>query len=67
MDKTAIVRNMERQFGRRGFITKTEFAEFMGISRKHLNGWLDGLERINGKYYFIPDVAQHLIERRVTD
>ena len=66
MDKQTIIRNMERQFGRRGCITKTEFAEYMGISRHHLGDWLDGLDKINGKYYFIPDVAQRLMDRRVT-
>ena len=64
MTKQQLERNIERLYGRRSFITRTEFAELLGISPKNIGNRLDGLERIDGKYYFVPDIAQRLMDRR---
>ena len=45
------------------FITQTSFAHFLGVSRGTAKKYLDGLDAIDGKYYFIPDVADRLMSR----
>ena len=63
MTKQELVRDIERLYGRRSFITRKEFAELMGINPKNIGDRLDGLMKVEGKYYFIPDVADRLIQR----
>lgn len=48
------------------FITAAQFAEVMGIKTVNhaKRAFLSGLECVDGKYYFIPDVAAELISRR---
>ena len=51
------------------FITAAQFAEVMGIKTVNhaKRAFLSGLECVDGKYYFIPDVAAELISRRVIE
>lgn len=65
MTKQEIQRDM-RAFVGGGFITRTQFAAYMGIKdpRKAKTKFLEGLEKVDGKFYFIPDVARVLYERR---
>lgn len=65
MTKQEIQRDM-RAFVGGGFITRTQFAAYMGIKdpRKAKTKFLEGLEKVDGKFYFIPDVARALYERR---
>ncbi|MEY8367592.1 hypothetical protein AALA24_02375 [Anaerovoracaceae bacterium 42-11] len=63
MDKQSLVRDL-KSYCNGGFITRQKLAAYMGMKNpRHVDGYLTGLERVNGKYYFIPDVAMRLIER----
>ena len=66
MNKQEIVRKMEQASKTQGFITAAQFTRFMGRSNvtKCKDKYLTGLERIDGKYYFIPDVAAVLLAHR---
>lgn len=68
MNKQEIVRKMEQVSKTQGFITASQFARFMGRTNvsKCKDKYLSGLERIDGKYYFIPDVAKVLMNLRDT-
>ena len=47
------------------FITRNQLKKLMGVKDPHcVDKYLRGLDRVNGKYYFIPDVAEALLERR---
>ena len=47
-----------------GFITRAGLARFIGVKdAKHIDKYLTNLQRLGGKYYFIPDVAESLMER----
>ena len=51
-----------KQFVGGGFITRQQLARYMGRRDPHsVDRYLVDLERVNGKYYFIPDVAETLI------
>ena len=62
MNKQDIKRALQNGSSAKGFITAKEFSQVMGIKtadhakKKYLNG----LERISGKYYLIEDVADKL-------
>lgn len=66
MNKQELVRKMEQASKAQGFITASQFARFMGCTNisKCKNKYLSNLERVDGKYYFIPDVAAVLMSRR---
>lgn len=61
MEKRAIKRSMEEYTGGASFITGEQFMGFMGVSRSTAQRKLRGLDRIDGKYYFIPDVVDELV------
>ena len=42
------------------FITQSGFGKFLGVSRGTARKYLEGIEAIDGKYYYIPDVVDHL-------
>jgi hypothetical protein len=42
------------------FITQADFGRFLGVSRGTAKKYLAGLEAIDGRYYYVPDVADHL-------
>lgn len=63
MDKRELVRDMKQYCGG-GFIKRQQLANYMGIKDPHnVDKYLHGLERVEGKYYFISDVAGVLKER----
>lgn len=63
MDKQTLIRDM-KQACKSSFITRNGLAQYMGIKNpQNVDQYLYGLERVNGKYYFIPDVAQVLKAR----
>lgn len=65
MLKQEIVRRFERDTNGQAFVTVAQLARLMGRrdQGKLKKAYLSGLEAIDGKYYFIPDVAQVLKER----
>ena len=63
MQKTEMIKAMEKTAGKL-FITKKGAAELFGIKDPHYAAkYLQGLEAIDGKYYFIPEVAASLKAR----
>ena len=65
MNKQEIVRKFEQATEGQSFITASQFARLMGCSNvdKCKNKFLSNLERVDKKYYFIPDVAKALMDR----
>lgn len=63
MDKVSVMKAMG--YPTRVFVTRQDVANFFGISddraAKKLRSWK--IERIEGKYYFVNDVAQAICER----
>lgn len=47
------------------FITQKQLADCMGVSRDTARRKLHELDAIDGKYYFIPEVADALLKRRI--
>lgn len=63
MQKTDMIKAMEKKAGTL-FITKKGVAELFGIKDPHYAAkYLYGVEAIDGKYYFIPEVAEILKAR----
>jgi hypothetical protein len=63
MEKQKLIDEMSRQAGAM-FATKTQIAAWFGIKDTHyINRYVDGLKAVDGKYYFIPDLAG-VMERR---
>ena len=63
MDKQSLIRDMKSAFGS-AFITRQQLSQYMGIKNpKNVDQYSKGLEKVNGKFYFIPDVAGVLKER----
>ena len=61
MEKQTVVRTMRSYVGGSEFITKQQFCGYMGVSRSTADRKLKGIEKVNGKYYFIRDVADRII------
>lgn len=60
MLKSEIAKDMQKATGS-SFITRSGLQKYMGCKDvKTVDKYLDGLERVSGKYYFIPDVAESL-------
>ncbi len=66
MTKQEIIRDMQKASEKQGFITASQFTRYMGRTNitKCKDSFLSGLDRIDNKYYFIPDVAAVLMSRR---
>lgn len=65
MDRRELVNDMKQTF-KASFITRQQLANYMGIKDPHcVDKYLHGLERVNGKFYFVTDVASRLKERCV--
>lgn len=63
MQKNELVEAMKPYANGAAVITRQELAHFLGICNPaHVDHYLNGLQRISGKYYFIPDVADVLLE-----
>ena len=60
MTKTELINDMKKACGS-SFITRRKLANYMGINDVHtVDRYLAALQRIDNKYYFIPDVAEVL-------
>lgn len=63
MQKHELVAAMKPYAQGAAVITRQELAHFLGVKNPaHADRYLAGLQRISGKYYFIPDVADRLME-----
>lgn len=62
MTKKELVADMKQTVGGGGFITLSGIANYIGVKSHHsVDKYVIGLDRINGKYYFIPDVADSML------
>ena len=58
MTKQECVKALQQTAEAAGFITMGEIKRFTGIKKtEHAKKYVNGLDLIGGKYYFIPDVA----------
>lgn len=65
MTKQDVVSSFKTKTGGAVFITRKQLAELMGIKDPHyVDRFLKGLDRIDRKYYYIPDVVEMLLSRR---
>lgn len=65
MDRAELIRDM-KQFSKSSFITKKKLADYMDISDpQYVQKYVADLERVDNKYYFIPDVASVMKSRAV--
>lgn len=62
MTKRELIADMKQSVGGGGFITLSGLQKYIGVKHHHsVDKYVNGLERINGKYYFIPDVADSML------
>lgn len=63
MTKKELETDMRRFVGNDGgFITISGIANYLGVRSHHsVDKYVIGLDRLNGKYYFIPDVADSML------
>lgn len=66
MNKQEVIRRFERETAGQAFLTATQLTKLLGCkdSYKVKKKYLDGLDVIDGKLYFIPDVAARLMSMR---
>lgn len=58
MTRQECVKALQQTAGATGFITMSEIKRFTGIKKtEHAKKYVEGLDLISGKYYFIPEVA----------
>lgn len=63
MTKSELVKSLRKCADGGAVITRSELARFLGIKNpRNVNRYLSGLQRISDKYYFIPEVADKLLE-----
>ncbi len=63
MNKQELIREIKKSAESEGFITASQFARFIGVSNvsQCKYKYLSGLDKVDDKYYFIPDVATVLM------
>lgn len=63
MNKQELIREIKKTSNSEGFITASQFARFIGVSNvsQCKYKYLSGLDKVDDKYYFIPDVATVLM------
>lgn len=65
MTKKELSNDLRRHGGGSGFITRKKLADYFGVAEPRvIDIYLDGLERVSGKYYFIDDVSENIMKHR---
>lgn len=65
MTKTELNSDLRRHCGGSGFITRKGVADYFGVSEpRAIDKYLEGLERVSEKYYFISDVSENILKFR---
>ena len=65
MTKTELSNDLRRHGGGSGFITRKQLADYFGVSEpRAIDKYLDGLEKVSNKYYFISDVSEKILTFR---
>ena len=67
MKKSDLITSMRSFVGGGDFISRPEIAKWLRISRDRVPELVDGLSAVGEKHrrYFIPDIAERVIERRM--
>lgn len=63
MNKQDIVKSLRKQANGADFVTKAQVSRTLGIDRHTAARYLEGLDRIDGKLYFVGDVAARILQR----
>ena len=62
MTKKELVADMKHAVNGSSFINRTDLMKYLGVGSHHtVEKYLHGLERLNNRYYFVPDVAEQMI------
>lgn len=62
MTKKELVADMKKSVNGSSFIIKSDLMKYLGVGSHHtIEKYVNDLERINGRYYFIPDVAESML------
>lgn len=62
MERQDLIRDM-KSYVQGSFFTRQKLANYMNIKNpQNVDKYLKGLEKVDGKYYFIPDLATKLKE-----
>ena len=65
MTKAELSADLRRHGGGSGFITRKQLADYFGVSEpRAIDKYLQGLERVSDKYYFIADVSDNILRFR---
>lgn len=65
MTKTELSADLRRHGGGSGFITRKQLADYFGVAEPRvIDKYLEGLERVSAKYYFIGDVSDNILKHR---
>lgn len=63
MKRAELIKTLQSRAGS-DFITRKQISEAIGYrDPASVDPMLNGLDRLNGKYYFIPDVAERMLQR----
>jgi len=66
VDKQTLIRDIKSFVGGAGFINKSQLAKYMKQSHHAIPSLVEGLDRVPGTKsdrYFIPDVAERILEK----
>lgn len=60
-----IENDMKRSIGGASFITLGQITKYMGVknTQRVKRDYLDDLEKVDGKRYFVPDVARRIYQK----
>lgn len=65
MTKAELSKDLKRHGGGAGFITRKQLADYFGVSEpRAIDKYLQGLERVSGKYYFVEDVSAQILRHK---
>ena len=65
MTKAELREDLRRHGGGSGFITRKQLADYFGVAEPRvIDRYLEGLERVSDKYYFIGDVSDNILKFR---
>lgn len=63
MKRSDLIADLRRFVGGGGFITRQQLTTYLGLKDAHcVDKYLFRLDKVGGRYFFIPDVAEALKE-----
>lgn len=65
MKKSELIEQLQAHTGGVPFITRAQLTKFLGFSNpRSVQLYLEGLDAVRGRLYYVPDVASRLMELR---